>query len=510
MDPFTLLALAAAAGFVFKKQSSQSRKNNESNKRELTYSRDIVAHAKAKKPIRSEFDISTIEVLPEYKLVRQLIITKFPLIFVTGGAGTGKSTFVRWLLSEFKGSVLLGAPTAIAAINIEGKTLHSLCHLPPAWIIKKDIKEATHRGEIKEAKLLIIDEISMVTANLLDGVSAYFRLNRGVDKPFGGLPVIMIGDMFQLPPIVTQETRDLFERVYGSAKFYNAKCLNETTYYAVELNKTFRQVDQRFVDALTRIREGVELKNSIGVINLNCSITDSPPLGAVWLSPRNAEVDKRNLAELRKIDSPSRAYRGVLAGQFKKDRLPSPLELVIKVGAQVMFVKNDTQGRWINGTVGIVKRFDNDNIVVELSSTRKLVDVGHVKWQEYKYGWNSSTLEIDRNEIGSYTQFPLILAWSMTIHKSQGKTIEKVHLDLGDGAFETGQTYVALSRCRSIEGLSMGRHLLESDILIDHESKAFYDHLRSVIKNLPPEELMKKLAATAETRLHDDFEDVPQ
>jgi ATP-dependent exoDNAse (exonuclease V) alpha subunit len=214
VDPFTLLALAAAAGFIFRKSSSQARKNNETNQRELTYSKDIVS--RAKRTQGSEYDLSSIEILPEYKLVQALVNQKFPLIFVTGGAGTGKSTFVRWLLKEFDGSVLLGAPTAIAAINIEGKTLHSLCQLPPAWIVKKDIKEAPRRREIKEAKLLIIDEISMVTANLLDGVSAFLRLNRGVDKPFGGLPVVMVGDMFQLPPVVNDETRDLFERIYGS------------------------------------------------------------------------------------------------------------------------------------------------------------------------------------------------------------------------------------------------------------------------------------------------------
>jgi ATP-dependent DNA helicase PIF1 len=502
MEPFTLLALATAAGFVFRKFSSQAKINNEGNQRELTYSKDIVSSV-TRQP-NNKYDLSAIEVLPEYELVQQLVNKQFPLIFVTGGAGTGKSTFVRWLLKEFDGSVLLGAPTAIAAINIEGKTLHSLCQLPPAWIVKKDIKETPGRREIKEARLLIIDEISMVTANLLDGVSAFFRVNRGIDKPFGGLPVIMVGDMFQLPPVVNDATRDLFERIYGSAKFYNAKCLGATTYYAVELKKTFRQVDQGFVDVLTKIREGVDVASSITTLNSECLITDAPPTGAVWLSPRNAEVDNRNLSELRKIESSPRMYRGQLGGNFKSDRLASPLELVLKSGAQVMFTKNDGLKRWINGTVGMIKSLDYDNIVVELADTKKLVDVGRARWQDYQYRWNSDTLEIERTAIGSYTQFPLILAWAITIHKSQGRTIERVHLDLGAGAFETGQTYVALSRCRSISGLSMTRPLIEADIRVDHESKAFYYQLRAIIKNLPPEVLMKRLQSGSASLDDDD------
>lgn len=503
MDPFSLLALVTAAGFIFRKSSSQAKDNNEPNRRELTYSKNIVTKATSK--LIPEYDLSAIEVLPEYKLVKTLVEQQFPMIFVTGGAGTGKSTFVRWLISEFNGAVLLGAPTAIAAINIEGKTLHSLCQLPPAWIIKADIKEAPRRREIKEAKLLIIDEISMVNANLLDGVSAFFRLNRGVDKPFGGLPVIMVGDMFQLPAVTDKETHDLFERIYGSAKFYNAKSLGATTYYAVELNKAFRQVDQLFVDALTRIREGVDVGEPIALLNSQCSITDTPPIGAVWLSPRNVEVDNRNLAELNRLETPTQMYRGKLEGVFKADgRLPSPLELVLKCGAQVMFTKNDSQKRWINGTVGIVRAMESGKIVVELAHTNKLVDVERTKWADYKYRWNNATNEIDRETTGSFEQFPLVLAWAITIHKSQGRTIEKVHLDLGGGAFETGQTYVALSRCRSMQGLSMTRPLTARDILVDKESKEFYDHLRSVIKKLPPEELMKNLGAETPSSTFDN------
>jgi hypothetical protein len=204
-------------------------------------------------------------------------------------------------------------------------------------------------------------------------------------------------------------------------------------------------------------------------------------------------VAARNIKELAKINSPARTYKGKLTGKFKPGQLPSPLDLTLKLGAQVMFSRHDASKRWVSGCVGTIQRMLDEKIFVLLAESNKVVDVGRIKWTEYHYGWNPDGHQIERTEIGSYIQFPLIPAWAMTIHKSQGKTIERVHLDLGGGAFETGQTYVALSRCRSFKGLSMARHLTTSDILVDFESKQFYDHLRSVIKKLPAEEMMAQL-----------------
>ena len=488
MEPLTLLALASAAGFVFNKMAGSPGKKE---RREFTYSKDLVARHSPDN--RSEFDLDTIEVLPEYKLVKSLVDYNFPIIFITGGAGTGKSTFVRWIQQEFDGSVLLGAPTGMAAVNIGGKTLHSLCNLPARWIVKKDIKSFPQRKELQEAKLLIIDEISMVTANMLDGVSAFLRVNRRVDKPFGGLSVIMVGDMFQLPPVVDRSVKHLFTSVYGSAKFYNAKCLSKATYYAVELNKTYRQSDQTFVNLLTKIREGIDLKESIAALNEGASLLSSPPEGAVWLSPRNREVAYRNEENFSRLPGKAREYRARVKGKFTSDRYPSPGKLVLKTGTQVMFTRTDAQGRWINGTIGIVRRLLDEKVFVELIDGDRLVDVGRVEWTNYQYSWNKKQQKIERIAIGTYHQLPLVTGWAMTIHKAQGKTIEKVHLELGEGAFETGQTYVALSRCRSLAGLSMARPLTRNDVLIDYESKAFYDNLRSIITKLPPEQMYQQL-----------------
>jgi ATP-dependent DNA helicase PIF1 len=488
MKPLSLMALTAEAGFVF--NGIMNADNDPTDGLELSYSKDRAM------PIREHLqtaELNNIDVLPEYLLIKKLVEQKFPLIFVTGGAGTGKSTFIKWLMKQFKGTTLLSAPTAMAAINIEGKTLHSLCQLPPAWIVKKDIKHAPHRTDIKEAKLLIIDEISMVTANLLDGVSAFLRQNREGDSAFGGMTVIMVGDLFQLPPVVSEASKPLFDRIYGSAKFFKARCLRNTPYYAVELKKTFRQSDQEFVNILTKIRERVDIEEALRQLNEGCTITDTPPIDAVWLSPRNVEVESRNTRELGKLEATVKAYQGKLTGQFKADRLPSPMELVLKIGAQVMFTKNDMNRRWINGSVGTVVKMGEEKITVKMSCSLKKVDVERDEWLEYQYRWGMIDEELERFETGSFIQFPLVLAWAMTIHKSQGRTLEKVHLNLGQGAFETGQTYVALSRCRTLEGLSLARPLVAADILVDQESKDFYQHLRAIINKLPADVMMDKM-----------------
>ncbi len=417
-----------------------------------------------------------IDVLPEFLFVKQLVEQQFPAIFLTGGAGTGKSTFIQWLCREYRGEVLLGAPTAMAAINVGGRTLHSLFQLPPAWVMKDDIK-STKKREIKKAKLLIIDEISMVTANLLDGVSAYLRLNRGIDKPFGGLTIVMVGDLFQLPPVIDEKTRPLFEQVYGSPKFYNARSLKTMDYCAIELTQTYRQTEQDFVQILCNIREGNCIAESVDQLNQQCLISNSPPQGAVWLSPRNAEVDRKNKTELAKIDAAMFSFEGKIEGEFKLDRLPSPLHLHLKLGAQVMFTQNDPKRRWHNGTVGHITLLSEQGIVVTLQKNSEKLTIEQAVWSEYHYQWNTETQEIERLEVGSYTQYPLVLAWAMTIHKSQGRTIDKVHLALGQGAFETGQTYVALSRCRQLDHLSLSRKLVVNDIMVDVESLNFYQQL---------------------------------
>lgn len=503
MDPFGIIAMVAAAGWLIGKL-------NEDNKPKLppqlppgwrSLDEAVSPREPKHEPSADRVHVPVIapntnrhhpviDVLPEYILVRELVRKGFPVTFVTGGAGTGKSTFVHWLTNEFEGNVLLAAPTGIAALNINGKTLHSLCKLPPAWIVKEDIR--TFKPEIaRQAELLIIDEISMVNANLLDGVNAYFRKNRNSSQPFGGLPVVLVGDLFQLPPIVTNQTRSLFEAEYPTAKFFGSHLLQKAHYYAVELRKAFRQVDQDYVDLLAKLREGVDVADAVAELNHLCVITDNPPENAVWLSPRNLEVDERNQMQLAKLTGVSCFYYGKLTGKFKGDRLPSPQKLELRIGAQVMFTKNG--GQWVNGSIGVVVAMLNGRVEVRLHDTGSVVDVNPETWEQFDYKLNPATNQVERAVVGEYQQIPLMLAWSVTIHKSQGKTIERVHLDLGAGAFETGQTYVALSRCRSLSALTLSRPLSEADVKVDAESRHFYSKLRELIRSVPPEAMARQM-----------------
>lgn len=504
MDPFGIVALVVGAGWLigklnednkpkpppYKPATWRSPSSARTPMHEHRHSPDQVHVPVPAKATKFNDSDEAIEVLPEYTLIRNLVRAGFPVTFVTGGAGTGKSTFVHWLTKEFDGNVLLAAPTGIAALNINGKTLHSLCKLPPAWIVKDDIRR--FKPEIaQQAKLLIIDEISMVNANLLDGVNAFFRKNRNSSEPFGGLPVVLVGDLFQLPPIVTHQTWHLFAAEYPTPKFFGAHLLQKAPYYGVELRKAFRQVDQAFVDLLAKLREGVDVAASVAELNRLCAITSTPPANAVWLSPRNQEVDDRNRAELAKLTGVSRFYIGKLTGKFKGDRLPSPQNLELRVGAQVMFTKNSP--RWVNGTIGVVVAMLDGRVEVRLHETGSVVDVGPMSWEQFDYKLNPETNQVERAVVGEYLQLPLMLAWSVTIHKSQGKTIERVHIDLGAGAFETGQTYVALSRCRSLSALTLSRPLSEADVLVDAESREFYRKLRELIRTVPPKAMAQKM-----------------
>lgn len=435
----------------------------------------ITSDSTEKPPTEKDFE-STIEVTEEYRLVNKFIKNGEKLIFVTGGAGTGKSTFVKWIQEIYAGEVVTAAPTGIAALTVSGTTIHRLFKFPPAWILESDIKRDS-KSVIAKARILILDEISMVNANMLDAIDKSCRLHRDAKKPFGGLTLIMVGDLFQLPPIVTEQTKSLFKREYKTPKFFSAHSISKLSPVGVELVKPFRQKDILFINLLQNIREGDELRQTINEINSNCVITKQPPKGAVHLAPTNKEVENINIKKLSALKSPEWIYSATQSGKFSDSQLPAPSRITLKKGAQIVFLNNSKS--WVNGSVGTVDELFQYKIIVQLSDSNKKVEVLPYEWKNYEYFFNEETKKIDRRIIGRYEQLPVTLAWAMTIHKSQGLTLDRVHLSLGAGAFENGQTYVALSRCRDINSLTLERKIQFSDILVDQEVVKFYEAIRS-------------------------------
>ena len=419
-----------------------------------------------------------IQVTPEYEEIKKLIDENNKLIFVTGGAGTGKSTFIKWIESIYAGKVAIAAPTGIAALTVSGVTIHRLCKFPPAWIVDADIN-IDPKSIIPKIDILIIDEISMVNANLLDGIDKFCKLHRKDKKkePFGGLTVIMVGDLFQLPPVVTQTTKPLFSREYHSAKFFSAHALTESSPSGVELSSPFRQKDEQLIRLLANIREGIDLRSTIDEFNAKCEMTNTPPVGAVHLAPRNKDVELINNRELKKLSPPETTFNSTLSGKFSERQLPAPAEITLRVGAQVVLLNNSKE--WVNGNVGIVTALGSDKVSVKIVDSGKTVEVRSFEWKNYDYKYDETEKKVVRQVIGTFTQIPVSLAWAMTIHKSQGLTLDKVHLDLGSGAFETGQTYVALSRTRSMQAITLARGLSLNDVLVDKEAVEFYKAIRN-------------------------------
>ena len=432
---------------------------------------------------RLSFD--DIIVMDEYKTVCELLTAGCPVVFVTGNAGTGKSTLIRYLRHVIEKQTVVLAPTGVAALNVEGVTIHSFFHFPPRILEEDDIKLVRDRKLYRKLELLIIDEVSMVRCDLMDSVDRFLRKNRGSSAPFGGVQLLLIGDLFQLPPVVPRQERDgLKSRGYASPHFFSAFGLQGASLVPVELTSVYRQEDIAFVDLLNRVRVGDDVDEVTAALNRQC-YAQSTERADITLTCTNNQADTINREELQRLPSPEHSFLGSIEGRFslEHDRLPSPIDLRLKENARVMFTKNDEQRRWVNGTMGIVRELDAGGILVEVTSQSSglVHDVTPVTWETYKYSYDPGKDQIVSEPIGKYTQYPLMLAWAVTIHKSQGKTMDNVLVDLGTGAFASGQAYVALSRCRSLEGMRLARAIRPTDIMSDPLVKRFYLALAEMI-----------------------------
>lgn len=425
--------------------------------------------ARAAKPVAEVISVSE-----EYLKVQALLEADSRVVFVTGNAGTGKSTLIRHLRRTLMKDIVVLAPTGVAALNVGGMTVHSFFRFSPKIQDPADIEAPDDSTLYEEVDLLVIDEVSILRCDLLDAMDAFLRKARSDPSPFGGVQILLVGDLFQLPPVVAREEADvLAARGYASPYFFSALSLQDLSLSTVELTSIFRQNDPAFVGLLNRVRVAERVRESVAELNRLCE--RRPHDGCtVTLTATNAVADRMNEEELARISSAEHVLEGELEGRFgsSRDRLPSPLGLRLKVGAHVMFTKNDEQRRWVNGTMGIVREIGKEAVRVEVDGRTHGVE--RTSWETYEYTFDTKQGRIVSEPRGKYTQYPLMLAWAVTIHKSQGKTLDHVRIDLGHGAFASGQVYVALSRCRSIEGITLAQPLRQSDIRCDPTIRRFY------------------------------------
>ncbi|HEX3095622.1 MAG TPA: AAA family ATPase, partial [Patescibacteria group bacterium] len=425
---------------------------------------------------------------------------------ITGQAGTGKSTLLEQFRKTTKKNIVVLAPTGVAAANIGGRTIHSFCGIGPSSSMTKAKKlnpRDPHKEVVEHLDMVIIDEASMMRADLLDFFDKFLRVNRDEPKvAFGGVQIVMVGDLYQLSPVVNRDEASMFAKAYATPYFFSANIFAQISFKFVELDVVHRQKDKDFLSLLQSIRVNQAKREELKILNqrvLDDSINDLEDF-TVYLSTTNAIADKVNGYKLGQVDGEEKVFKGIPYGETTGFQFPAEMELKLKVGAQVMMLNNDKNGRWVNGTVGkflgVYKQTkkeqeqaskNNNNgsgagdggelLMIELEDGTTQY-IGRNKWDVIDFLWDEDDQAVETDVVGGYSQYPVKLAWAITIHKSQGKTFDNVVIDLGRGAFAHGQLYVALSRCKTLEGIELVREAVMADIKMDERVVGFLDICR--------------------------------
>jgi len=416
-----------------------------------------------------------IEIGPDFRHALDVIEREGRSAFVTGVAGTGKSTLLQYFREITERQVVVVAPTGIAAVNVGGQTIHSFFRFPPRLVEPDDIKPGRNRNLYRRLETLVIDEVSMVRVDVMDGIDRALRINRGNEQPFGGAQVAMFGDPHQLPPVVDEGVREYLEGRYGGVYFFDAPGVRQARPLLVELKERYRHRDRRFITILDAIRNDRLADHTLADLNAQVREEQAPADrdGYVTLTPTNAAADRINQAMLRALEGPEHEFRAKLTGRFGDRALPTDERLRLRVGARVMTLKNDSLGRWVNGTLGEITKLSADAVWITTDSGEHELKRG--EWEKVDYRYDAGNQRIEQKVVGAFVQYPIRLAWALTIHKAQGQTFDRVFIDFGRGTFAHGQAYVALSRCRTLEGTRLGRPVLPGDIQLDPEAVMYRD-----------------------------------
>lgn len=425
--------------------------------------------------------------------VARFIVEKTDMsLFLTGKAGTGKTTFLREVVRYTKKKCIVLAPTGIAAVNAGAMTIHSFFQFGLGPFVqgviepKSDFRINKSKLElIRHLQLLIIDEVSMVRADLMDHIDVELRRIRRNSKPFGGVQLLMIGDLQQLPPIAHGGEDELLRQYYKTLYFFSSAALKSMKYSCIELKNVYRQTDRHFIDILNHARNCTLTSQDISDLNARyiSGFSPKPEDGYIRLMTHNRQVDYVNGTEMEKLDSKPYTFVAAVTGTFPEESYPTADSLTLKKGAQVMFIKNDPERRFINGTLGEVKSIDKNSIAVRLAESGAIIDVEPMEWQNIRYQFDEESKEISSKQIGRFKQYPLKAAWAITVHKSQGLTFDKAIIDV-HAAFSPGQAYVALSRCRTLDGLVLSSPVSASVFMRDNAVDAYMNYISRPVEEL--------------------------
>lgn len=471
-----------------KKKYPKSVRIRVGNKYITVYSKETFDDAIPKVQSPKKEDLRWVEQTDEFKNILSRINNSNDNFFITGKAGTGKSTLLKCLYNTTNKICVLLAPTGRAAINISGQTIHSFFHLDWGVLQGTDYDDKFIVG-IKNIDIMIIDEISMVRADTLDSIDHIMKNSMNNDLPFGGKQVIFFGDPYQLPPIV-EKNKDIikyFSEYYTSPYFFDSEIYSSSDILTFELEKVFRQQDENFIQVLNRIRNGSYSNEDLSFINSRVATYELQE-NKVLLTPYKDKSAYINNKELNLLDSPKKIFKATIKDTFKKSHYPAPEIVILKKGAKVMFVKNN-RPFWVNGSLGDVEDFTNNKVIVKTGGVSHTVEIE--TWEDYKYKYNSQTRKLEKRVVGTFTQIPLILAWAITINKGQGATLPGVHIDMDRGAFDYGQTYVALSRTKKLTDITLEKPITKSDIKVDERVNEFYNSIGTIKTNSKTESQWK-------------------